>query len=48
MAARAFSWYGNQKGQGIEYHLLALGIAITLIIVGAGAWSLDGALGTAR
>jgi putative oxidoreductase len=38
------NWYGNQKGEGFEYHLLVLGIAITLIIVGAGAWSLDGAL----
>src|SRR5512145_1048340 len=23
------NWYGNQKGEGIEYHLLVLGIAIT-------------------
>jgi putative oxidoreductase len=38
------NWYGNQKGEGFEYHLLALGIAITLIIIGAGAWSLDSAL----
>src|ERR671919_529615 len=38
------NWYGNQKGEGFESHLLASGIAITLIIVGAGAWSLDGAL----
>jgi len=38
------NWFGNQKGEGFEYHLLALGIAITLIIVGAGAASLDGAL----
>jgi putative oxidoreductase len=38
------NWYGNQKGEGFEYHLLASGIAITLIIVGAGAWSLDSAL----
>jgi putative oxidoreductase len=38
------NWYGNQKGEGFEYHLLVLGIAITLIIVGAGAWSLDGAV----
>jgi putative oxidoreductase len=38
------NWYGNQKGEGFEYHLLVLSIAITLIIVGAGAWSLDGAL----
>ena len=36
------NWYGNQKGEGFEYHLLVLGVAITLIIVGAGAWSLDG------
>jgi putative oxidoreductase len=38
------NWYGNQKGEGFEYHLLVLGIAITLTIVGAGAWSLDSAL----
>ena len=38
------NWYGNQKGEGFEYHLLALAIAITLIIVGAGTWSLDSAL----
>ena len=38
------NWYGNQKGEGIEFHLLALGIAVTLIIVGAGACSLDSAL----
>ena len=38
------NWYGNQKGEGFEYHLLVLGIAISLIIVGAGDWSLDGAL----
>ena len=38
------NWNGNQKGEGFEYHLLVLGIAITLMIVGAGAWSLDGAL----
>ena len=49
LAARLFiNWYGNQKGEGIEYHLLALGIAITLMIVSAGVWSLDGALASAR
>jgi putative oxidoreductase len=42
------NWYGNQKGEGIEYHLLVLGIAITLMIIGAGAWSLDGLLAGAR
>jgi putative oxidoreductase len=38
------NWYGNQKGEGFEYHLLVLGIAIALITVGAGAWSLDSVL----
>src|SRR4249920_706530 len=38
------NWDGNQKGEGFEYHLLVLGIAISLIIAGAGSWSLDAAL----
>ena len=42
------NWYGNQKGEGFDYHLLVLGIAITLIMVGGGAWSLDGALAGPR
>jgi putative oxidoreductase len=42
------NWYGNQKGEGFEYHLLVLGVAITLIIVGAGVWSVDGALAGPR
>ncbi len=41
------NWYGNQKGEGFEYHLLAIGIALALIIMGGGAWSLDRALSTA-
>jgi putative oxidoreductase len=38
------NWFGTQKGEGYEYHLLALGIAIALIIGGAGVWSLDAVL----
>ena len=38
------NWSGTQQGEGFEYHLLALGIAIALIIMGGGAWSVDGAL----
>ena len=41
------NWNGNQKGEGFEYHLLALAIAITLMIVGAGAWSVDRVLANA-
>jgi len=37
------NWYGNQKGEGYEYHLLALALAIPIIIRGAGAFSVDGA-----
>jgi len=35
------NWSGLQKGEGIEYHLLALAIAIALIIKGAGPFSID-------
>lgn len=38
------NWMGTQKGEGIEYHLLALAIAATLLLRGAGAFSLDRAL----
>ena len=38
------NWFGNQKGEGIEYHLLAFGVAIALMITGGGAWSFDGLL----
>jgi putative oxidoreductase len=35
------NWFGNQKGEGFEYHLLAIAIGIVLIIKGGGKWSLD-------
>src|SRR5207245_10977588 len=38
------NWAGSQKGEGFEYHLLALGLAIALLIKGGGALSIDGAL----
>jgi putative oxidoreductase len=38
------NWMGNQKGEGIEYHLLALAVAAALLLRGAGAFSLDRAL----
>lgn len=39
------NWTGTQKGEGIEYHLLALAITIFLMARGAGAFSLDRKLG---
>ena len=38
------NWFGNQKGEGFEYHLLALTLALVLMIRGAGAFSVDRAL----
>jgi putative oxidoreductase len=38
------NWSGQQKGEGFEYHILAIGIAIALMIGGAGRWSVDRAI----
>jgi putative oxidoreductase len=35
------NWFGNQQGEGIEYHILAIAIAVALIIKGGGRWSID-------
>ena len=35
------NWYGSQKGEGIEYHLLAIGMALAILVKGSGAFSID-------
>ncbi len=35
------NWFGKQAGEGYEYHLLVIGIAAVLTIVGGGRWSVD-------
>jgi putative oxidoreductase len=35
------NWFGTQKGEGYEYHLLAIAVALPIIIRGSGAFSLD-------
>lgn len=35
------NWFGKQAGEGFEFHLLAIGMAIALIIKGGGMLSLD-------
>ena len=35
------NWFGNQKGEGYEYHILAVAIAIALMIKGGGKLSVD-------
>jgi putative oxidoreductase len=38
------NWFGRKAGEGFEYHLLMIGMAIALIIAGGGLWSVDRAL----
>ncbi|MBI4825715.1 MAG: DoxX family protein [Nitrospirae bacterium] len=35
------NWSGKQSGEGFEYHLLAIAIALALMIKGGGKWSID-------
>jgi len=42
------NWFGNQKGEGFEFHLLVLAIVAFLMIKGAGAFSVDHALTQSR
>ncbi len=43
-AANGFfmNWYGGQKGEGFEYHLLAIGLALVVLVAGGGKASVDG------
>lgn len=38
------NWYGRQQGEGFEYHILVIAIAIALMIKGGGRWSVDRAI----
>lgn len=38
------NWYGSQKGEGFEYHLLVIGLALLLLVEGAGKYSVDSLL----
>jgi putative oxidoreductase len=38
------NWSGTQKGEGYEYHLLAIAIALAIMINGSGDLSVDRAL----
>jgi putative oxidoreductase len=35
------NWTGQQRGEGYEYHLLAITIALVLLVKGSGAFSID-------
>jgi putative oxidoreductase len=42
------NWYGSQAGEGIEYHLLALGMSAAVMVLGGGSASADRALAGGR
>jgi len=35
------NWFGNQQGEGFEYHLLVIGICAVLLITGSGKFAID-------
>jgi|ERR1700722_10065205 putative oxidoreductase len=35
------NWFGDRKGHGYEYHLLAIALAAVIVVRGSGAASLD-------
>lgn len=35
------NWFGNQPIEGFEFHLLVIGIAISLLVLGGGKYSVD-------
>jgi putative oxidoreductase len=39
------NWFGNQQGEGFEFHLLALALALPLVVSGGGLASLDRVVG---
>ena len=42
------NWFGAQKGEGFEYHLLVIGICLALLLRGGGMISVDRGLGEER
>jgi putative oxidoreductase len=35
------NWTGQQKGEGFEFHILAIGIGLAVLVAGAGRYSVD-------
>ncbi|EPG72832.1 DoxX family protein [Leptospira fainei serovar Hurstbridge str. BUT 6] len=42
------NWAGNQQGEGIEFHILAIAISIALLIKGSGWASIDGIIANGK
>lgn len=39
------NWFGAQAGEGFEFHLLVIGMSLSLMASGAGKWSVDQVIG---
>jgi putative oxidoreductase len=35
------NWFGNQTGEGYEYHLLVIGLSLAIMVNGSGRLSID-------
>ncbi|MDX2136049.1 MAG: DoxX family protein [Saprospiraceae bacterium] len=35
------NWFGNQKGEGYEFHLLIIGLSLATLVNGSGKYSID-------
>lgn len=35
------NWFGNQNGEGFEYHLLIIGISLVLLFTGGGKYAIE-------
>lgn len=38
------NWFGNQKGEGYEFHLLFIGVSLVTLLNGSGKFSVDSLL----
>ena len=38
------NWFGTQKGEGFQFHLLAIALATAVVVHGSGALSIDRAM----
>ncbi len=38
------NWMGTQQGEGFEYHVLAIGLSLAILVNGSGSYSLDAVL----
>jgi len=35
------NWFGQKAGEGFEFHILAVGMMLALVMLGGGRYSLD-------